>query len=566
MEKSFLYLSLSILLIINTHFINAQQIITIDDVSFDLSTGTITDYLGTHTDIIIPQFFDIGGEITYIKTIGGGAFYNNNLTSIIIAEGIETIKSSAFLSNKLTEINIPKSVNYLGSGAFNNNLISMVNGELSNGMLYHRNDDGSIDSSMTISYGGASDIVDFIPDNVKTLGSFTFYLCGITEVILPKSLNTIERGAFQYNNIEAFTIPDSVYFIDELAFENNKFDSIALPAPVIKDTTRFVNWKDKYGTVVTHITSRSDPSLSYSAHFFKDELEYPEINMISYIHAINSPGHAYPDGVNCISYNTLDVSISLGNYPITLDYTDVNIRSNHQPHNILCTKRVFFKTRDGVLFTIIEGRERRLKRDVFSLYFDLEELTENQVHIEAILYGNGQIKGYTTESIYDYIFKPYIYEEPSASPIQEGESLQNSILTDGRASVCGEFRFINPEFIPSVGTYEADIEFIPTRSDIYSTVETKVLVEVGVSTGLSAARDNLAIIHYEPFANRVTVDTGVEKILDISIYNTVGALIANFKGNGSTKQRINLGFKNARICLVKVSTMNKIITRKLLLQ
>lgn len=582
------FLSVGILLTISSYFANAQHTLTNDDVNFNFSTGTIDDYSGTHTDIVIPQYFDIEGQVTYIKAIGRYAFSNANLVNVIIPEGIETIgegafsrnelsiiripdgvksiESSAFLSNKLTEIVIPNSVNHIGSGAFNDNLISTVNGELSNGIFYHRNDDGSVDSTKTISYGGASDIVDFIPDKVKTLGSFSFWSCGIDEVKLPENLNTIEWGVFKDNNIEAFSIPNRVYFIDELAFYNNNFDTIVLPDPVINDTALFVNWKDQYGTVITNITNPFDPYQSCSAHFFKDEPEYPEINVISYTQVMNSPGLTFPDMVNCTSYNTLDVSINLDNYPITMDYTDVNIRSLHEPHIIICSKRVFFRTRDGVLHTLDDGRERRVNRGVFSLNIDMNELTDNQVYLETILYGNGQIKGYKTESIYDNIFKPYIWEQPSASSIKEGESLQNSILTEGSTSVCGQFKFKNPEFIPPVGIYQADVEFIPTRSDLYSTVETTALVEVGVSTNIPASSYNVMLLYYDPLADRLIINTGAEKILYISIYNTHGTLMANFKGNGSNKQRINLGTKNAGICLVKISTSNKIITRKLLLQ
>ena len=560
MKQLLKILSLSIFLSTNLFFINAQHILTINDVDFDSSTGTINDYHGIYTDIVIPHSFEIDGKVNYITAIRYSAFYSNNLTSVTISEGVETIGDGAFCLNKIVNINIPSSVKYIGSCAFNNNLIAMVNGELSNGIFYSFNN-GSIDSTKIISYGGASKIIDFIPSKVKTIGSAAFYDCEISKVTLPPELEIIETAAFSFNNIEEIVIPTSVNFINERAFFYNKLSSaIVLPSPVINDTATFVNWKDSYGLVVTDIF---DPLLSYSAHFFKNEPEYPEINMISYINTMNSPEFVFNDGLNCNSYNTLDVTINLEYRPVTLDYVDVNIRSIHEPYNIVSSKRVFFRTRDGILFTFEDGRERVIKRNYFSLYFNMEDLTENQLYIEALLYGNGQLKGNRTVSLSEYLFVPYIWEEPSVSTIKEGEPLQNAILSGGRTSVCGQFIFKNPELTPPSGSYEAVLQFIPTRSGIYSIVESSVTVNVEVSTDIKFEKHSELIIYHD--LNMVHINVEQEQILDISVYGSSGNLISCFKGNRSSEQKIDLSNYITGVYLIKVSTTKNVIVKKILL-
>jgi hypothetical protein len=555
-------LPLIILLSINLHFINAQHILTVEDVNFDTSTGTIKDYFGTYTDIVIPQYFEIEGNVIYVTKIESTAFYKNNLTGVYISEGIQSIGRMAFGLNNITKINIPASINFIGPGAFNNNQISTVNEKLSNGIFYSYSN-GSIDSTKTISYGGASKKVDFIPVNVKTIGDGSFQNCAIDEVTLPPKLETIEVVAFWENNLTNVVIPNSVYFIDKSAFYFYNLNSaIVLPSPVVKGTAKFINWKDNEGLVVTNIY---DPEKGYSAQFFKNEPEYPDVNMISSISSYVVPGSVYISGTSCYSDNRLDVTISLSNYPVTLDYLDVNFRSINEPHNIVSSKRVFFKNRDGVLFSYVDGREIRIKRGILSLSFDLEEFTENQLCLETMLYSNGQLKGYFTDNILGLNLYPYIWENPSTSPIQEGEPLQNSILTGGIASVCGQFKFKSPELIPPSGSYEAVIQFIPTRSDIYGTVETSVIVDVAISTGLKKNDVGKFVINHESYTNMVHIDSGQERILEISIIGPSGALLACYKGNGSPVQALNLDNYKSGIYIIMISTFSNVITKKIII-
>jgi len=92
---------------------------------FDQTTGTITNYLcydGNDeglvpvTDLVIPE--SINGIA--VTTIIQFAFWENNLTSVVIPDSVETIGNSAFAVNNITSIYIGKNSNLtdLGSTSF----------------------------------------------------------------------------------------------------------------------------------------------------------------------------------------------------------------------------------------------------------------------------------------------------------------------------------------------------------------------------------------------------------------------------------------------------------------
>ncbi|MCL1911904.1 MAG: leucine-rich repeat domain-containing protein, partial [Leptospirales bacterium] len=83
------------------------------------NTLTITKYTGTAKDVVIPSTLH-GLRVTII---GSEAFYENNLTSVVIPNTVTDIEKSAFYGNKLTEISLPVSLKEIGQGAFRHNKI-----------------------------------------------------------------------------------------------------------------------------------------------------------------------------------------------------------------------------------------------------------------------------------------------------------------------------------------------------------------------------------------------------------------------------------------------------------
>ena len=91
--------------------------------TFDSATGTITGYdIAGGLDVVIPS--TIGG--IGVEQIGDNAFYDKDLTSVIIPDSVTVIWAYAFYGNQLTSVTIPDSVTSFGEHAFANNPLTSV--------------------------------------------------------------------------------------------------------------------------------------------------------------------------------------------------------------------------------------------------------------------------------------------------------------------------------------------------------------------------------------------------------------------------------------------------------
>ena len=75
-----------------------------------------------------------------------------------------------------------------------------------------------------------------------------------------------------------------------------------------------------------------------------------------------------------------------------------------------------------------------------------------------------------------------ITDAPTAATITYGQSLSQSALTNGAASVEGEFAWEAPQTVPAAGTPSYSVVFTPTLSNIYATATTLVSVRVEKAT------------------------------------------------------------------------------------
>ena len=136
---------------------------------------TLVRYIGSSTEVIIPEFIEHKGENIPVTTIGGSAFNScSNLTSVVIPNSVTTIGSCAFSGcSSLTSVVIPNSVTTIGDYAFSgcSSLTSVV-----------------------------------IPNSVTTIGSCAFSGCSsLTSVVIPNSVTTIGSYAFSgYNYLTIY--------------------------------------------------------------------------------------------------------------------------------------------------------------------------------------------------------------------------------------------------------------------------------------------------------------------------------------------------------------------------
>jgi hypothetical protein len=169
--------------------------------------------------------FERGGTLHEIR---GYAFAGNDLSQVDLPEGLKTIGKNAFLTNALASISVPTSVTAIEGGAFNNNRIAVMNGRPSNGLIYARRADGEEDHTTIVSYGGTSDIVDFIPATVSVIADCAFRGNGLTHVLIPEGITDIGDSAFSGNSLTHIAIPGSVSVVRWHAFSLNDLKTLVI--------------------------------------------------------------------------------------------------------------------------------------------------------------------------------------------------------------------------------------------------------------------------------------------------------------------------------------------------
>lgn len=170
-----------------------------------------------------------------IKEIGSWAFYANNLTKVAIQNGVESIGKRTFQDNFIESVVIPNSVKdiddwafranglrslELHSGAIKFHVSPFANNSLpdSQAFVYARKNDGTIDKTRLVSYGGAKKENLYVPEGIRIIENYAFFDSSIKSVIMPKSVKQIHLLAFGHNPITRVEFKGSVDSIHGTAF------------------------------------------------------------------------------------------------------------------------------------------------------------------------------------------------------------------------------------------------------------------------------------------------------------------------------------------------------------
>ena len=224
----------------------------VNDFEYSVKDGeaTITEYLGTGTDVVIPSSIE-GSPVT---KIGYWAFYGNEyIKSVIIPDSVKAIDDEAFsFCENLSSITIGENVTSIGYQAFGDTAYYFDDENWEDGFLYIGkyligSDPESVGACAFIR-NGTEIIADFsveqcyeleeitIPDTVTHIGIEAFCYCEIlSEINLSNNLINIGDNAFADCCISSIVIPDSVKTIGMGAFSGcRNLESIVIPEGVMR--------------------------------------------------------------------------------------------------------------------------------------------------------------------------------------------------------------------------------------------------------------------------------------------------------------------------------------------
>ena len=254
---------------------NEKYILTeIDTTCFkteENETGlTITDYNSLcGSKIAIPETID-NLKVTQISS---NAFNNKGLIYVDIPSSVVKIGAYAFTGNNITSINVPETVTNLHCKAFDDGVVKnrdMTCGEscFTVGTINDGNEVAIIDYDKTCgtdviiprkikgypvtvignsytaivkqlsnknnnySFNNLNNYVNkkYKINKIDTSGG-AFENKGLTSIIIPNTITTIEESAFYNNQLTSVTIPDSVTTIGGSAFSNNQLTSVEFSNP-----------------------------------------------------------------------------------------------------------------------------------------------------------------------------------------------------------------------------------------------------------------------------------------------------------------------------------------------
>ena len=226
--------------------------------SFDETTGTITEYNGTDTVVVIPS--KINGVT--VTTIGTDAFLGLNITSVTIPANVTEIGSNAFVGctnltsvtyggdwSNLTIQSGNPAVEDAAKDAANEQLFDFEFTPDNTAVIVKHYRGAAADVTIPSRYKGKPvtviDPVAFynnsavtsvtIPDSVTAIPDYAFGFCSqLTNISIPNSVTFIGFSAFNScTSLKSITLPSSLSTIQSYAFYNcGNLKTIRIPVSV----------------------------------------------------------------------------------------------------------------------------------------------------------------------------------------------------------------------------------------------------------------------------------------------------------------------------------------------
>lgn len=271
--------------------------------SSDEKGVTIPKYISYNGKIAQQAFYQDEELTTYefpdnITAISDFAFARSALTEIDIPEGVTNIGYAAFYHcDDLLTVSIPDSVTEIEAYAFDHT--AWIEDWKNNGS----SDYLIVGDGILLAYRGSSSKIS-IPDNVKHVAAYVFSdHKGITSVICPESLQTIEESAFEgCTNLSSVSFDAQLTKVADRAFSGCPITNLEVPPSV---TEIGLGAFDETGTTLTGndtITFEGDilPTVSYeksSERLTNSDDRVLALNGISYALVSNSAAESMEDTI-----------------------------------------------------------------------------------------------------------------------------------------------------------------------------------------------------------------------------------------------------------------------------
>ena len=197
------------------YYVGIKEVLTSGEWNYaTLRSGgvSIVKYTGAETELDL-TVLDLGGDI---KQIGGYAFHNSNITSIILPSTLESIQRYAFAYSALENIQIPAYTSFIGQYAFFNTPLKTVTFE----------DNSALKKIEKYAFSFNKSLESFsLPASVSEIGSYLLYNSGVKTLTFAadSALTTISAHAFASTAIESVVLPDSVNYVDDNAFRDSVY-------------------------------------------------------------------------------------------------------------------------------------------------------------------------------------------------------------------------------------------------------------------------------------------------------------------------------------------------------
>ncbi len=187
------------------------------------NTAYVYEYTGKDKELTIPSSLD-GHQVIGIAYM---AFLNNeNITKLVISEGVKTICDYAFDGCKsLTTVTLPETLTDIGNSTFAN-CVKLTSINLPEALKNI--------GSFTFENCEKLTSID-LPKGLTQIGAATFSNCvNLSSITLPEGLTNIGGAAFSgCKKISKIKLPNSLNYIGSFAFSNTSITSAEIPKNVI---------------------------------------------------------------------------------------------------------------------------------------------------------------------------------------------------------------------------------------------------------------------------------------------------------------------------------------------